>query len=248
MTPTISIITVCFQAEKTIRQTIESVLSQTYPAIEYIIIDGASIDGTLQIIHQYRDRIAKVVSEKDEGLYDAMNKGLRLATGDYVYFLNADDLLYDKETLAKAFGSCRPTVDILYGEAMFIDDNGKQLGLRSENTPHKVPEVLDWKSLRYGMVISHQSFIVRRSLAGEYNLQYRLCADIDWMIRCIRQSTTSCNTHLIISKFRTGGTSKQHQKNSWKERYAVLSKHYGAVPNFFHHVFIAVRYVFNKKY
>ncbi len=248
MTPTISIITVCFQAEKTIRQTIESVLSQTYPAVEYIIIDGASIDGTLQIIHQYRDRIAKVVSEKDRGLYDAMNKGLKLATGDYVYFLNADDLLYDKETLSKAFARCTPAADIIYGEAMFIDENGSEIGLRSQNTPHKVPEKLDWKSLRYGMVISHQAFIVRRNLAGEYNLQYRLCADIDWMIRAISLSKTNCNSHLIISKFRTGGTSKQHQKNSWKERYAILSKHYGTLPNFLHHIFIAVRYVFNRKY
>lgn len=247
MPPTISIITVCFQAEKTIRQTIESVLSQTYPDIEYIIIDGASTDGTLQIIQEYRSRIATVLSEKDKGLYDAMNKGLKLATGDYIYFLNADDLLYEEDTLSKAFSKCSHA-DIIYGEAMFIDESGKKLGLRSQLTPQKVPEKLSWKSLQYGMVISHQSFIVLRSIAGKYNLHYRLCADIDWMIQCIKQAQTTCNTHLTISKFRTGGTSKQHQRHSWKERYAVLSKHYGAVPNFFHHLFIMVRYLFKKKY
>lgn len=247
MTPVISIITVCFQAEKTIRQTIESVLGQTYPAIEYIMIDGASTDSTMQIIKEYEDRIKTVVSEKDKGLYDAMNKGLERATGDYVYFLNADDLLYDKDTLSKVFAKCN-AADIIYGEAMFINEEGKELGLRSQLTPHKVPEKLHWKSLQYGMVISHQSFIVRRNLAGTYDLKYRLCADIDWMIRCIKAAKTNCNTHLIISKFRTGGTSKQQQKSSWKERYAILRKHYGRFPNFIHHLFIGARYLLKKKY
>ncbi len=247
MDPLISIITVCYQAEKTIEQTIQSVLSQTYPHIEYLIIDGASTDSTIEIIHSYGDQISKVISEKDKGLYDAMNKGLQLATGEYVYFLNADDLLYDEETLSKAFAACGEA-DVIYGEALFINEKGESLGLRSQCTPHQVPENLNWKSLKYGMVVSHQSFIVRRNIAVEYDLKYRLCADIDWMIRCLKKAQKTCNTHLIIGKFRTGGVSKQQQKKSWKERYRILSRHYGTILNFFNHLFIGFRYLFKKKY
>ncbi len=247
MNPLISIITVCYQAEQTIEQTIQSVRSQTYPHIEFIIIDGASTDGTLTIIGQYKDQITKVISEKDNGIYDAMNKGLRMATGDYVYFLNADDMLNTPDTLTKIFSVC-PAADVLYGESLFINERGESIGLRSQCTPHKVPDKLHWKSLKYGMVVSHQSFIVRREIAPNYDIRYRLCADIDWMIRCLKKARICCNTHLIIGKFRTGGTSGKRRKRSWKERYQILSKHYGSLPNFCHHLFIALRYFFLKKY
>lgn len=245
--PTISIITVCFQAEKTIERTIQSVLSQSWKNIEFIIIDGSSTDNTLLIIEKYREHISKIVSEKDNGLYDAMNKGLQLATGDYVLFLNADDLLYEKDTLEKVFTVC-PNADVIYGEAVFTNETGEELGLRSQQTPHKVPENLNWKSLQYGMTVSHQAFIIRRSLAVNYDLQYRVCADIDWMIRCLKKCKIACNTHLIISKFQVGGASKQQQKRAWKERYKILQKHYGRLHNFFHHIYIGLRYLFEKRY
>lgn len=246
-TPTISIITVCYNAAGTIEHTILSVLSQTWKNIEYIIVDGASTDATLAIIGKYRNQIARVISEKDKGLYDAMNKGLQQATGDYLLFLNADDVLYAPDTLEKAFGDC-VNADVIYGEAMFVDNERVELGLRSVQTPHKVPEHLTWKSLRFGMVVSHQAFIVRRELALPYNLEYPVCADIDWMIRCLKKSTSVCNTHMTICNFRTGGVSKQRQKSGWKERYRILSKHYGAVPNFLAHLYIASRYLLSKKY
>lgn len=245
--PFISIITVCYQAEKTIERTIQSVLSQSWKNIEFIIIDGGSTDNTLPIIKKYREHISKIVSEKDNGLYDAMNKGLQLATGDYVLFLNADDLLYEKNTLEKAFTICS-NADVIYGEAIFMNEAGEELGLRSQQTPHKVTENLNWKSLRYGMTVSHQAFIIRRSLVVNYDLKYHICADIDWMIRCLKKCETICNTHLILSKFRIGGTSKQQQKQAWKERYLILQKHYGMLPNFFNHIYIGLRYLFGKKY
>jgi glycosyltransferase involved in cell wall biosynthesis len=245
--PVISIVTVCFQAEKTIERTIQSVLSQSWKNIEFIIIDGGSTDNTLPIIEKYREHISKVVSETDNGLYDAMNKGLKQATGDYILVLNADDLLYEKNTLEKVFTVCQ-NADVIYGEAIFMNEAGEELGLRSQQTPHKVPENLNWKSLQYGMTVSHQAFIIRRSLAVNYDLHYKICADIDWMIRCLKKCKTTCNTHLIISKFQVGGASKQQQKRAWKERYRIFQKHYGIFPNFFNHIYIGLRYLLGKKY
>lgn len=247
--PKISIITVCYNAAKTIEQTIQSVLHQTYSSIEYIIIDGASGDGTLSVIEKYREQISTLVSEQDKGLYDAMNKGLQQATGEYVFFLNADDLFYDNRVLEKLAGYAISNhfPDVLYGEAMFMDASGKELGLRSEQTTQRVPEQLHWKSLKHGMVVSHQAFLVKRPAAVSFDTRYKLCADIDWMIRCLKKAQSSFNTHMIISKFRMGGLSKQQQKRSWKERYLILGRHYGHVSNAFRHFYIAWRFLQKRK-
>ncbi|CAL1519211.1 glycosyltransferase family 2 protein [Chitinophaga sp. MM2321] len=245
--PVVSIITVCYNAGRFIESTIQSVLAQTYPHIEYIIIDGASKDNTLEVVAQYRSHIATVVSEKDKGLYDAMNKGMQLATGEYLLFLNADDTLTNNNVIEKMLSACTDA-DVYYGEAMFIDENGAELGLRSVQTPHQVPEQLTWKSLKHGMVVSHQAYIIRRTLSPLYDLQYKVCADIDWMIRSLKASRKICNTHLVVAKFRVGGTSKQRQQLAWKERYKILSRYYGHIPNFAHHLFIGMRYIFSKKY
>lgn len=244
--PSLSIITVCFNAESTIGNTIKSVYSQTWPNIEHIIIDGGSIDKTLKIVEQSPRRNSYFLSEKDNGLYDAMNKGLQKATGDYIMFLNADDALYSSDTIEEVFHSCNDA-DALYGEAMLINEHGKEIGLRSVKTPHKVPEQLTWKSLRFGMVVSHQAFIIRRSLALPYNLQYRVCADIDWMIRCLKQCKTVCNSHEIICNFRAGGTSHKNQKLAWKERYKIFNQHYGIMNNILNHILISFRYLIHKR-
>lgn len=245
-TAPISIITVCYNAENSIEKTILSVIDQSLRGIEYLIVDGASTDGTLKIIEKYQGRITKVISEKDNGLYDAMNKGLSLATGDYVLFLNADDTLYAADTIEEVFNSCKEA-DVIFGEAMIVNESGKELGLRSVRTPHKVPENLTWKSLRWGMVVSHQAFIIRRSLALPYDLQYRVCADIDWMIRCLKQCKSICNSREIICNFRAGGTSHRNEKLAWKERYQIFNKHYGIVNNFINHILISLRYLIHKR-
>ncbi|SFV28262.1 glycosyltransferase family 2 protein [Thermoflavifilum thermophilum] len=244
--PKLSIITVCYQAGKSIERTIQSVITQTYPHIEYIIVDGGSTDETISIIHKYADRISRWISETDKGLYDAMNKGLRLATGDYVMFLNADDYLYANNTIEQVFTFCSQA-DAYYGETMFVDVMGNPVGLRSAVTPHRLPEKLNWKSLKYGMTVSHQSFIVRRELAPYFDIRYHVCADIDWMIVCLKRCQTVCHTRIVISCFRTGGLSKQRQRKAWKERYLILQKHYGVLPNFFHHLLIVLRYLFSGR-
>lgn len=242
----LSVITVCFNAEKTIERTIQSVLQQTYPAIQHIIVDGASTDGTMNIINNYREKIAAVISEKDAGLYDGMNKGLKAATGEYVYFLNADDEFFDKTIVEKIFAA-NTGADVYYGEVMFTDKAGKELGVRSKVTNQKTPEQLDWKGLQKGMVVSHQAFFVKRKLAVEYDLRYKICSDIDWMIRCLKNSKRIINTHLVFAKFAAGGTSKQRQKLAWRERFFILQRHYGVIKNFYNHGLIILRSIFSKQ-
>lgn len=246
MNPLISIITVCFNERAHIEKTILSVLSQTLPGIEFIVIDGGSTDGSREIIEQYRDRISNYISEKDKGIYDGMNKGLARATGEYVLFLNGGDVLNADDVLEKVFATAA-NADAYYGETFFTEEDGTIIGTRSQVSNQQLPENLSWKSLRHGMVVSHQAFIVKRKLAPAYDLQYRICADIDWMIHCLKNCATVVNTKLFISQFRTGGTSAQQRKKAWKERYAILKKHYGFIPNLFNHGFIVLRYLFSKK-
>lgn len=246
MNPLISIITVCFNERAHIEKTILSVLRQTLPGIEFIVIDGGSTDGSREIIEQYRDRISNYISEKDNGIYDGMNKGLARATGEYVLFLNGGDVLNADDVLEKVFAA-EANADAYYGETFFTEEDGTIIGTRSQVSNQQLPGYLSWKSLRHGMVVSHQAFIVKRTLAPAYDLQYRICADIDWMIHCLKKCNEVVNTKLFISQFRTGGTSAQQRKKAWKERYAILKKHYGFIPNLFNHGFIVLRYLFSKK-
>lgn len=243
--PKLSVITVCFNAEKTIEHTIQSVQAQSFNDIEHIIVDGASKDKTLAVIEKYRSRIAKVVSEKDKGLYDAMNKGMELATGDYIYFLNADDEFNSPDIVEKIFKSASGA-DVYYGEVLFMNEKGEEMGLRSGVTTQKVPETLNWKCLKKGMVVSHQAFFVKRNLCEKYDMNYRISSDIDWMIRCLKNASVIINTHLIFAKFTAGGTSRQRQKLAWKERFTILQNHYGFLPNLFNHFLIVVRRLFSK--
>ncbi|MFL9484998.1 glycosyltransferase family 2 protein [Chitinophagaceae bacterium LWZ2-11] len=245
--PTISVITVVYNGVNTLEQTFKSVFNQTYPNVEYLVIDGGSKDRTVEIIKAYQTKINYWVSEPDKGLYDAMNKGIVAATGDYLFFLNADDQFYDNEVLEKMISSF-DNADVYYGDVMVTDSDNNDVGLRSEVTPHKVPLELTWKSLKHGMVVSHQAFLVKRSITPLYDTQYKISADIDWMIKVLKSAKRIHNTQLIIAKFKTGGSSTQRQKLAWKERYNIFSKHYGSLTNFFNHLYIAVRYLIKKPF
>ncbi|HUX85033.1 MAG TPA: glycosyltransferase family 2 protein [Chitinophagaceae bacterium] len=245
--PLISIITVCFNARRHIEALLDNVALQTYPALEHILVDGGSTDGTLEIIRNRMAQVGTLISEPDQGLYDAMNKGMAAARGEYLFFLNADDELESPDTLERALAQM-PGADGYYGEVMFMDGSGKPLGLRSTRTPQRVPEQLSWKSLRRGMVVSHQAFIVRRSLAPPFDLRYRVASDIDWMIRCLKSCKTLCNTHQVITRFRTGGLSKAKQRLAWRERFLILSRHFGFWPNLVDHGIIILRYFRNPRY
>lgn len=243
--PVFSIITITYNASRWLERTILNVLSQSYPAIEYIIIDGASTDGTVDIIKRYESGISCWISEPDKGLYDAMNKGLEKATGDYVWFINAGDTLYTSNTvqqIASLLQRKRILPDIIYGETVVVDEYSKSLGMRRL----KAPKQLSWKSFRMGMLVSHQSFVVKRTIAPLYDLRYRYSADVDWCIRCMKQAKVIYNTRLILSNFLEGGVSTTQRKDSLKERYAIMCRYYGKIPTMLLHLWFAVRFYTTK--
>ena len=243
MQPKVSIITVTYNAEKYLEKTIQSIIRQSYTPLEYIIIDGQSKDRTLEIAERYRDHIDLLITEPDKGLYDAMNKGLNQATGEYILFINAGDYLDHPDTIQNTFKSWTVETDILYGKTMLIDESGNKLGLRSELTTRKLPKKLSWKSLRWGMVVCHQSIIVRRSIAPQYLIN-NLSADIDWVIKSLKVSKKTTYVDLVISRFMTGGLSKQQQKQSLVGRFNILKKHYGLIVTLFSHLLIFLRALF----
>lgn len=236
-TPKISVITVVFNGEDTIGRTITSVIDQTYSQIEYIIIDGKSTDKTLDVIAGYGVGVDLLISEPDSGLYDAMNKGLLAATGDYVWFLNSGDQIYSQDTVAKFVADLEGMPDIIYGGTMIIDENQNEIGDRRL----KPPDQLTWKSFRQGMVVCHQSILVKREKAPPYNLNYRLSADFDWVTRAVKDATQTHNSRLILSRFLEGGLTDHNIKAGLKERFKIMRSFYGLVPTILRHFLFGAR-------
>jgi len=230
--PTLSIITVVFNNYNNLERTIKSVINQTYKKIEYIIVDGGSNDGTLDIIKKFDTQISKWISESDKGIYDAMNKGINIAAGDYLWFLNAGDEIYSNETVEKIFSSANDA-DVYYGDTELIDDAGNSFGSRKLKKP---PENLSWKNMIDGMVITHQSIIVKKSISPLYDMKYKYVADIDWLVRVLKKSDKIVNTKIFISKFLIGGYSRKNTISSLFERFKVLSKYFNPILLFLNHV------------
>lgn len=234
--PRLSVITIVYNNVRDIERTLLSVLGQTYTNIEYIVIDGGSTDGTLEILKKYESRLGRLVSEKDNGIYDAMNKGLALAQGDYLLFMNSGDEIYDADTVAKVFAS-EPEGDIYYGETEMYDESWNSLGQRR----HKAPDNFSWKDFRYGMSISHQAIYIRKSLTEPYDMEYKLSSDIDWILKAAKKARKIVNTRMYVAKYLVGGMSKKRHRQSLIERFHIFSKHYGLVPNLFNHAVIAAK-------
>lgn len=232
--PKLSVITIVFNNVRDIERTILSVINQSYSNIEYVVIDGGSVDGTLEILNKYRPRISTVISETDNGIYDAMNKGLANATGDYVLFMNSGDEIYAPDTVEKIF-STQPDADIYYGETEMFDENWKSLGQRR----HKAPLQFTWKDFKHGMSISHQAIYIRRAITTLYDTNYKLSADIDWILRAAKKAKNIVNTNRYVAKYLVGGMSKKRHRQSLIERFHIFSNHYGLLPNLFNHLVIA---------
>ena len=258
----VSIVTITFNAARTLQRTLDSVACQTYADIEHLIIDGASKDDTLAIALQYQEQSRHQVviqSEPDHGLYDAMNKGLQKATGDYLVFLNAGDTLYAPDTI-ETVARCaqRPPLlleraggeapAVIYGDTAITDSEGNFLHLRT----HRPPERLSWKSFKQGMLVCHQAFYVRTEIAREcpYDLQYRHSADVDWCIRIMKEAEKRqmplVNTHAILANFEEGGDTTQHHRDSLKERFRVMAHHYGLLQTIILHGWFVIRQLFRN--
>lgn len=211
----ISIVTVCYNSEATIRDTIESVLSQDYADIEYIVVDGASKDGTMAIIDEYRDRIAVIVSEPDKGIYDAMNKGIGLATGDVVGILNSDDY-YETSNVIEDVAHCferSPGSELVFGDVVFVQPENLQRVVRFYRAGH----FNSWK-LRFGWMPPHPATFIRRCAYerfGLYSLDYKISADFEMFVRLLLvHGLRFSKIDKVLVRMRAGGVSTSGVRNS----------------------------------
>lgn len=209
----VSIITVVFNGAATIKDTIESVINQNYYNIEYIIIDGSSTDGTQEIVKSYGEKISKFISEKDNGLYDAMNKGITAAEGDIVGILNADDLYYNNSIISKVVESMTENnVDILYGDLIFFDTNNPEKIVRY----YKGGTFKISKAAR-GLVPPHPTFFIKKGVYdkfGKFDTKYTLSADFDLIVRFLGvHNVPYYYLPQLMIKMRLGGLSTKNLKN-----------------------------------
>ena len=226
--PLISVITITYNAAETLPLTMESVAEQTFKDFEHIVVDGASTDDSISIARRMGTDGLRIISEKDEGLYDAMNKGLKMARGRYVLFLNSGDKFHAAETLqayATAIESKDP--DIIYGDTDIVDIEGNRLGPRHLSAP----EILTFDSFSKGMLVCHQAFMVKKDIAPLYDTDYRYSADYDWCIRCIQASRAGdrCNLRQVTIDYLSDGLTDHNKKASLLERFKIMAAHYGAM-------------------
>jgi len=252
----ISVVTITYNAEAVLQRTLDSVLSQSYPYVEHLIIDGASKDGTLALAEQYREESTEkaashevvIQSEPDHGIYDAMNKGLQKATGDYVLFLNAGDTLPAMDTLELVMDKAGDGVGVLYGHTDVVDGDGNFLYHRRLQPPER----LSWRSFRQGMLVCHQAFYARTDIAKDnlYDLQYRFSADVDWCIRVMKEAERRglqlVNLHTVVANYLEEGATTKNHKASLRERYLVMQRHYGVVQTFLLHCWFVLRAVIRR--
>lgn len=242
----ISIITVTYNAASVLKRTLNSVKAQSWQQIEHLIIDGASKDETISMAETYKAQCpyeVVILSEPDKGLYDAMNKGLRLATGDYLVFLNAGDTLHAADTLETIVRSAQPLPGVLYGDTAITDEQGNFLHLRRLRPPKK----LSWKSFRQGMLVCHQAFYALTDIAKNlpYDPRYRYSADVDWCIRVMKEAQKRqlplVNTQAILADYQEEGQTTIHHRDSLKERFDVMRRHYGLFSTVIMHVWFVFR-------
>ena len=248
----ITYVTVTFNAAAVLQRTLDSVLAQDYPDIVHLIIDGASTDGTQEMVNDYIERSnesgnghrIQLMSEPDKGIYDAMNKGLRSLDGDYVCFLNAGDFLPASDTvsrIAAAVAESAPAV--LYGDTDIVDGEGRFLHHRRLAPP----ENLTWKSFRHGMLVCHQAFYARTdfAIATPYDQQYHYSADVDWCIRIMKaadkENVPLQNLHMVVANYTEEGQTTLHHRESLWERFHIMTRHYGWLSTIAMHLWFVVR-------
>lgn len=255
----ITVATVTYNAGQLIERTIRSVEEQTYAQVEHLVIDGNSQDDTLAHIHHYQERnsVAAVrheivcLSEPDEGLYDAMNKALDLASGQYILFLNAGDTFHAPDTLA-AIARCATQgaelPAVIYGDTHLVDAAGHYVRRRRLSPPER----LTWRSFKNGMLVCHQAFFARTDLAKEqhYDRRYRYSADYDWCIRLMREAARRklplANSHLVVANYLNEGMTTRNHQASLRERFRIMARHYGLPVAVARHAWFVIRN-FTKK-
>ncbi len=254
-----TIATCTYNASKELSVTLDSILEQTYEEVEHLIIDGASQDDSLNQIIHYKTRNdaihnghdVKIISEPDNGLYDAMNKALINATGDFILFLNAGDKLHSQETLT-TLAEIGEQTDILpgviYGYTNIVDSQG--LFVRKRRL--EPPKELNWTSFKQGMLVCHQAFIASTKLTTKccYDLNYRFSADFDWCIRLMKLAEQKrmplINSNIIVADYLEGGMTTKNHRKSLLERFKIMRIHYGLFSTIWYHLYFIVRLIIKR--
>ena len=249
-----TIVTCTFNAEHELQRTLDSVFHQSYADVEHLILDGLSHDRSVEMAQTYKQRSDEartghevvVCSERDSGLYDAMNKGIARAAGDYIDFLNAGDTFPSEATLehiAHSIGDGEALPGVIYGDTDIVNDEGRFLRHRRLQPPAK----LTWCSFRNGMLVCHQAFYVLTTLAKDnlYNLNYRFSADVDWCIRVMKEAERRHlmlkNVDEVVVNYLDGGMTEKNHRASLRERFSVMRRHYGLPLTLIMHVWFVVR-------
>lgn len=257
--PLITIATVTYNAGDVLERTLRSVEAQGYPRIEHLIVDACSKDATMSLVRQCVERNVqpshniRFISEPDKGLYDAMNKAIGMAEGEYIVFLNAGDKLHSSDTIEQVVKALdwehrglNPAV--VYGETDLVDQEGRFIRHRRLRAPEK----LSSRSFLSGMLVCHQSFYVRTDLARlhRYDLTYRFSADYDWCIRILkyveRRRLRIVNSHLILTDYLSEGLTTKNHRKSLKERFCIMAHHYGKLSAVAAHLWFVIRAVLKR--
>ncbi|MGM9812679.1 MAG: glycosyltransferase family 2 protein [Muribaculaceae bacterium] len=236
----LTIATVTYNAEEVIGRTIESIRRQTCSDFEWLVVDGASKDGTMEAVRSSGIEPLRWVSERDGGLYDAMNKALDRAQGEYIVFLNAGDAFAADDVVERIVKAAQGLPDVIYGQTRLVDAEQHELGNRHLTAPRH----LTLQSFARGMVVCHQAFVPRRSIAGHYDLQYRLSADYEWCLRCLKASHR--NVYLgdePMVDYLVDGLSAKHRASSLRERWQIMCRYYGFVPTLLRHIGFVPRFL-----
>ena len=225
MIPKFSIITVTYNAEDSIEGTIESVISQSFKSFEYIIIDGASTDNTYELLNNYKKQIDLIVSEKDKGLYDAMNKGIHLAKGEFLLFLNAGDRFINNTVLNKVDSAITLKTRLVSADFMNVKEVGDVNGYYIETKACTI------KNLRKDFSACHQTVFIHRSVVSDYDLSYKILADYKWVVqasmKCKAESIELIKSAIVF--YLDGGLSAQYAKQNFLERIRLHREQFGII-------------------
>ena len=249
----ITVATVIWNPGLLLQRTLDSVMEQDYDNIEHVIVDGRSKDNTMILLHQYQERNSlravrreiNMLSEPDNGLYDAMTKAINMATGDYIVFLNAGDKFHSTSVLSEVAKCAESQPAVIYGNTDIVDDDGTFLYRRRLQPPPQ----LHWRSFRQGMLVCHQAFFARTDIAKEnlYNLKYRYSADFDWCIRIMktaeRLGLPLVNAGIVVADYLEEGMTTANHRKSLFERFRIMAVHYGFLSTVWRHLYFVWRSV-----